>query len=94
MDIGSRTKLGDKVQIINHNSIIISALFVFGFTALLLLRDGFTPKDGVILIVLAIFLFFGWFSKRPQPGTSIELDQFESEIGQGQAVLLEMQSPY
>jgi len=73
---------------------LISALFVFGLTAFFLLRDGYQSADGVILALLGAGLIGGWLLLRPRPGIADELAQFQAKMGQGQAVLLEMQSPF
>jgi len=82
------------MSIINHYSVIFGALFIFGLTVFLLLRDGYKPADGVILFILAVALIAVWLLSRPQSGTIDGLAQFESKLGQGRAVLLELQSPF
>ena len=80
--------------IINHYSMIWGGVIILGLVAFYLLRKGFKPKDGLKLLVLAVALFVIWLSLRPQQASTTELEQFQAEIGQGQAILLEMQSPY
>ncbi|MBC8331975.1 MAG: hypothetical protein H8E28_08335 [Anaerolineae bacterium] len=82
------------MEIINHYSMIISAVFILGLTAYFLLRNGYTPRDGVILIGVAAALLGGWLILRPQQGSAEGLAQLQAEFGQGRAVLLEMQSPF
>ena len=80
--------------IINHYSMMLSAIFIIGLTAFFLLRDGYQPKDGVILLVVAVALLGGWLILRPRQASADGRAQLQSEFGQGRAVLLEMQSPF
>ncbi|MBC8508055.1 MAG: hypothetical protein ISR58_08900 [Anaerolineales bacterium] len=82
------------MQIINHYSMLFSAVFIFGITSFFLLRDGYAPKDGVILFVVMAVLIGGWLILRPKQGTADGQKQLEAEIGKGRAVLLELQSPF
>ena len=69
-------------------------IFILGLVAFILLRKGFKPKDGIKLLVLAGALFTIWVFIRPEQASTNELSEFQLQIGQGQAVLVEMQSPY
>ena len=82
------------MDIINHYSILWSALIILGLAAFFLLRRGFKAKNGLILLILGVVLLAGWFVIRPQQASATELIQFEAELDQGQNVLLELQSPY
>lgn len=82
------------MQIINHYSMLFSAVFILGITAFFLLRDGFAPKDGIILIVVIVALIGGWLLLRPKKGFAEGQTQFKTELGQGRATLFELQSPY
>ncbi len=82
------------MQVINHYSMLFSAVFIFGVTAFFLLRDGYAPKDGLILIMITAVLIGGWLILRPKQGSADGNGQLEAEIGQGHAVLLELQSPF
>lgn len=82
------------MQIINHYSMLFSAIFALGITAFFLLRDGYTPKDGLILIVVTVALIGGWLLLCPMRGFAEGQAQFKTELGQGRATLLELQSPY
>lgn len=73
---------------------LLTGIFILGLTAFVLLRRGIKPKDGIKLLVLAVALFVGWLVIRPEQASTNELAEFRSQIGQGQAVLVEMQSPY
>ena len=73
---------------------LLSGIFILGLAAFVLLRKGIKPKDGITLFVLAVALFGIWLFLRPEQASTSELTEFQSQIGQGQAVLVEMQSPY
>ena len=82
------------MQIINHYSMIISFVFIFILTAFFLMRDGAVTKDYYILAAVAIILFAVWQVLRPAKNTTETTSQFESTLGAGQPVLLELQSPF
>jgi hypothetical protein len=82
------------MDIINHYSMLWSALIILALAAFILLRRGFKAKNGLILLILAVVLLAGWFVLRPQRASADELTVFQAELGQGQNVLLELQSPY
>ena len=82
------------MEAVNQYSMLWGGVFILGFTAFMFLRKGFKPSDGIILLVLTIALFAVWMVIRPDRANTDELSEFQSKIGQGQAVLVEMQSPY
>jgi len=82
------------MPIINQYSMLLSGVFILGVAVFVILRKGFKPKDGIKLLVLAGALFVSWLALRPEQASANELSEFQSQIGQGQAVLVEMQSPY
>lgn len=82
------------MPIINQYSLLLSGVAILGFAAFVLLRTGFKPRDGVFLLLLTLVLFVAWVVIRPEQANTDELADFRSQIGQGQAVLVEMQSPY
>ncbi len=79
---------------INQYSILWSSLIILGLVAYFLLRKGYTPGKGLIVAAVAAVLLVGWFAIRPEQASTTELSKFEAELGQGQSVLLELQSPY
>jgi hypothetical protein len=79
---------------INQYSMLWSAVLVFGLAAFFLLRQGYTAKNGIKLIAVGALLVIGWLLLRPDQANTEELGQFQTELGQGQSVLLELQSPY
>ena len=82
------------MQIFNQYSMLWGGIFILGLAAFVLLHKGIKLKDGITLFVLAIALFGIWLFLRPEQASTNELGDFQSQIGQGQAVLVEMQSPY
>lgn len=73
---------------------LLSGIIILGLVAFVFLRKGFKPRDGIILLVLILALFATWVFIRPEQANTDEVADFQSQIGQGQAVLVEMQSPY
>ncbi|MCJ7717526.1 MAG: hypothetical protein MUO54_13535 [Anaerolineales bacterium] len=82
------------MEIVNHYSMLWTGVFILGVAAFFFLRKGYKPKSGLKLLGLAAVLLVGWLVLRPQQASTTELTQFKAELGQGQNVLLEMQSPY
>jgi len=82
------------MQIINQYSMLWAGMFILGLAAFALLRKGIKLKNGIGLLSLVIALFVTWLFLRPEKASTTELADFKSQIGQGQAVLVEMQSPY
>lgn len=82
------------MELINHYSMLWSGLFVIGLVAFFLLRDGFKASDGFILAGILVALGAIWLFLRPARGTDTAAPEVLSEVGGGQAVLLELQSPF
>ena len=78
------------MQLINHYSMLWSGIFAFGLVSYFLLRDGFKLSDALILIFVLVGMSAIWLILRPKRGQLSSL----TEVGQGQAVLLELQSPF
>ena len=71
-----------------------TALIIFGLVAYFLLRKGYTSENGLKLILAGGLLVIGWLVLRPEQANIGEYNQFQAELGQGDAVLLELQSPF
>ena len=82
------------MELINQYSMLWGGVITLGLVTFVILRKGFKFRDGIILLVLAVGLFSVWVLIRPDQANTNELAEFRSQIGQGQAVLVEMQSPY
>jgi hypothetical protein len=80
--------------LINQYSIVWSSLIIIGLAAFLLLRKGLTPWRVMTVIGIGVVILGGWLAVRPDPASTDDLNQFQAELGYGQAVLLELQSPY
>ncbi len=82
------------MEIINQYSILWSGILILGAAAFFLLRKDYSLKSSLKVVGIAAVLLVGWLVIRPQEASTTELAQFKAEIGQGQSVLLELQSPY
>ena len=82
------------MEIINQYSILWSGIIILGAAAFFLLRKDYSLKSSLKVVGIAAVLLVGWLVIRPQEASTTELAQFKAEIGQGQSVLLELQSPY
>jgi hypothetical protein len=79
---------------INQYSMLWSSLLILGLVGFFLLRKGITLQRGLIVLGVGILLLAGWAVLRADPATTDDLDQFQTQLGSGQNVLLELQSPY
>ncbi len=70
------------------------AVIIMGLVVFFIQRRGFNPTDSILLLAAAAVLLIGWLVLRPEQATTSEYGQFQADLGQGQAVLLELQSPY
>ena len=82
------------MEIINQYSMLLSGLFILELTALVFFRRGINLKNGIGLLAVALALFTAWLFLRPEQASTYQMAEFRSQIGQGNAVLVEMQSPY
>jgi len=81
-------------RIFNQFSFILGGLILLGAAALLLLRRGFTPIKGLLLLALALLLVGAWVVLHPAAPSQMTADQIRAQIGAGRPVLLEFLSPY
>jgi hypothetical protein len=82
------------MQIINQYSIVWSSLIVLFLVGFFTFRKGFNPQRILVVAGTCIVLLASWFILRPDPASTEDLSQLRNEIGAGQSVLLELQSPY
>ena len=82
------------MEFINHYSMLWSGVLILASAAFFILRKGYEPKSGLKLVGLTAILLVGWLVLRPEQASTTEFVQFEAELGQGQTVLLELQSPF
>ena len=82
------------MEIIIQYSMLLTGIFILGLTAFVVLRKGINLKNGIGLLALTLVLFVAWLYLRPEQASTNEMAAFRSQIGGGQAVLVEMQSPF
>jgi preprotein translocase subunit YajC len=82
------------MKIANHYSMLWGAIIIMGLVIYFILRRGFKPTDVILVLAAAAVLLISWLVLRPDQATISEYGQFQADLGQGQAVLLELQSPY
>ena len=82
------------MSLINHYSILWGVAFLFGLLAYLFRKDETKKKYLGILAGISVVLLAIWFSIRAQTGSTEAASVLREQIGQGQAVLLELQSPF
>jgi hypothetical protein len=82
------------MDFINQYSILWTSLILLAVISYLLLRKGFSPQRGLVLLVIGLALLTGWLAIRPDQASTTDQGQFEAELNTGQAVLLELQSPF
>ena len=82
------------MSLINHYSILWGVAFLFALLTFLFRKDNAKRKKlftvtGVFVALLAV-----WFTMRAQTGSTEASSALRGQIGQGQPVLLELQSPF
>ena len=82
------------MSLINHYSILWGFAIVLIPLAFFLLRDGAKKKDFIILGGVAVLCLGTLFLIGPEPGSKESASALREQIGQGQPVLLELQSPF
>ncbi len=81
-------------QWINQHSFVLAAVAaLFALTAILL-RDGVRRSDLVAIGALVLGLALAYALLGPGRSTEREVSAVHAQVGQGQPVLLEFQSPY
>ena len=82
------------MSIINHYSILWGVAFLFGLLAYFVRKDKARKKYLGIIAGISVVLLAAWFTMRAQSGSTESASILREQIGQGQAVLLELQSPF
>ena len=82
------------MQLVNQYSMLWAGVFIVALAAFVFLRKGVKLKNGIGFLSLIVVLFVIWLFLRPEKASTNELAEFQSQIGQGQTVLVEMQSLY
>jgi hypothetical protein len=78
----------------NQHSFLIAAGAAILILAAILLRDGVRPSDLLAIGALCLGLALAYALLAPGASTERELSAIRAQIGRGQPVLLEFQSPY
>jgi thiol-disulfide isomerase/thioredoxin len=83
----------ETMQSINQYSFLILGLVMITVLVLWRLREGFRRQDWVAIaaLVVGFMVAFGIFRPTSQPDS---VRQFEDNLGQGEPLLLSLQSPY
>ena len=82
------------MQIINQYSMLWGGILILALVGFLILRKEAKLVNIAILIGLGAVLAGGWLVLRPDQASMNEMNQFQVELGDGQPVLLELQSPF
>jgi len=82
------------MSLINHYSILWGGAFLFGLLAFFFRKDETKKKYLGIIAGISVVLLAVWFSMRAQSGSTEAASVLRQQIGQGQVVLLELQSPF
>ncbi|MBT3315663.1 MAG: hypothetical protein HN390_13725 [Anaerolineae bacterium] len=82
------------MSLINHYSILWGVAFLFALFAYIFRKDDAKKKKLYIITGSAVVLLGFWFTARAQTGSTESASALRQEIGQGQPVLLELQSPF
>ena len=79
---------------LNQHSFLVAAVAGTILLAAILLRDGVRPGDLLAIGALDLGLALAYALLGPGESTEREITAIRSQIGQGQPILLEFQSPY
>ena len=79
---------------INQHSFTLSALIIYLFVTILLVRDGIRISDIIALADIAGVLILSWIILRPGPSTLTRLDDFQEALTSTEPTLIEFQSEY
>lgn len=82
------------LYLINHNSFTIFAALLWITVSAVALRKISSPGNYLLSAGLALFLVGLFFLVRPKQASPTDENPIQSQIGAGQVVLLEFQSPY
>ena len=82
------------MSLINHYSILWGVAILFGLLAYFFRKDETKRKYVGIIAGISLVLLAIWSNTRAQTGSTEAASLLRRQIGQGQAVLLELQSPF
>jgi hypothetical protein len=82
------------MSLINHYSILWGVAFLFAIFVYIFRKDDAKKKRLYIVSGSVVVLLAVWFTMRAQTGNTEPASMLREQIGQGQPVLLELQSPF
>lgn len=82
------------LYLVNHNSFSIIASLLWITVSAIAIRKLSSPGSYILSAVLAMILVGVFFIVRPKEASSTVKTSIQNQIGAGQVVLLEFQSPY
>ena len=82
------------MSLINHYSILWGVVFLFALLLYLFRKDDAKKRKLYIFTGITVVLLSIWFTTRAQTGSTESASTLRDQIGQGQPVLLELQSPF
>ncbi len=82
------------MSLINHYSILWGVAFLFALFAFVFRKDAAKKRKLYIVTGSVVVLLAFWFTARAQTGSTESASLLREQIGQGQPVLLELQSPF
>jgi len=82
------------LYLINHNSFTIFATLLWLMVSAIAIRKMSSPGSYLLSAGLALILVGVFYSVRPKQASPTDGNSLQSQIGAGQVVLLEFQSPY
>jgi len=81
-------------QWLNQHSFVVAAVAAIMILAAILLRDSIRSGDLLALGALCLGLALAYALLGPGKSTEREISAIRSQIGRGQPILLEFQSPF
>ena len=82
------------MSLINHYSILWGVAFLFALLLYFFRKDEAKKKKLFALTGITLVLLTVWFTTRAQTGSTEAASTLRDQIGKGQPVLLELQSPF
>ena len=82
------------MSLINHYSILWGVAFLFAIFLYIFRKDDAKKKKLYIFTGITVVLLSIWFTARAQTGSTASASALREQIGQGQPVLVELQSPF
>jgi hypothetical protein len=81
-------------QYFNQHSFSIFAIATWSIVSFVLLRKGVTIGRIIVALAIGGLFIVSWFLAKPNASDLDQIGSPSDQIGAGQPVLLELQSPY